>query len=77
MQFGFSADSWQELATALLRHAGENEVIKVEESPFGTRYLVEGILFTPDGRKPAMRSVWFIEEGEEVPRFVTAYPLKR
>ncbi|MFN2196373.1 MAG: DUF6883 domain-containing protein [Candidatus Promineifilaceae bacterium] len=24
-----------------------------------------------------MRSVWFIETGEEIPRLVTAYPLRR
>jgi hypothetical protein len=31
----------------------------------------------PDGRTPTIRSVWFIETGEEVPRFVTAYPLAK
>ena len=31
----------------------------------------------PDGREPAVRSVWFIEAGGEVPRLVTAYPLER
>jgi hypothetical protein len=30
---------------------------------------------TPDGRKPVVRSVWFIEHGSQTPRFVTAYPL--
>lgn len=39
------------------------------------RYIVKGELLVPDGRTPLIRSVWFIETDEHVPRFVTAYPL--
>lgn len=74
-RFGFSAGNWQVLASALLDHAAHNEVARVENSSFGTRYIVEGIMETPDGRKPVVRSVWFIEHGSRTPRFVTAYPL--
>lgn len=75
--FGFTADAPDILADALRRHAAEHEVAAMEESPFGTRYVVEGIMDTPDGRAPAVRAVWFIEAGEEAPRLVTAYPLER
>ncbi|MEW6299747.1 MAG: DUF6883 domain-containing protein [Thermodesulfobacteriota bacterium] len=30
----------------------------------------------PSGRAPHVRVVWFIDAGEAIPRFVTAYPLK-
>lgn len=50
--FGFSVENWQVLASALLDHAARNEVARVENSSFGTRYIVEGIMETPDGRKP-------------------------
>ena len=76
-RLGFSSDAWEDLVKALLRHAAENEVTKIEDSPFGTRYIVEGILLAPDRRGPVVRSVWFIEKGEQIPRFVTAYPLQR
>ena len=76
-RFGFSIASWEELAAALRHHAADHTVAKVEDAPFGTRYVVEGILPTPDGRTPTIRSVWFIETGEHMPRFVTAYPLLR
>jgi len=75
--FGFSPESWQELAAALLRHAADHELAGTEDSPFGKRYVVEGIMNTPVGRTPLLRSVWFIETGAETPRFVTAYPLRR
>jgi hypothetical protein len=75
--FGFTADAPGVLAGALRKHGAEREVAGAEESPFGTRYVVEGIMEAPDGRAPAVRSVWFIGAGEEVPRLVTAYPLGR
>jgi hypothetical protein len=75
--FGFSVNAWQGLAKALQQHAVDHEVSKVEDSPFGTRYVIEGMILTPDGRNAVIRSVWFIETGAETPRFVTAYPLGR
>lgn len=76
LQFGFSADDWRTLAAAILRHAEEHEVAKAEDTPFGTRYVVEGTIETPSGRRPSVRSVWFIVTDQDQPRFVTAYPLE-
>jgi len=75
--FGFSVDPWQELAAALLQHVADHEVAKEEDSPFGKRYVVDGTMRAPDGRTPVVRSVWFIDTGTDIPRFVTAYPLRR
>ena len=71
-QFGFSADSWSELAAALRQHAADHEVTRVEETPFGVRYIIEGAIVAPEGRAPVIRSVWFIETEEQILRFVTA-----
>jgi hypothetical protein len=76
-RLGFSSDAWEDLVKALLRHAAENEVAKIEDSPFGTRYIIEWVLLAPDRTGAIVRSVWFIETGEQNPRFVTAYPLQR
>ena len=75
--FGFSVESWEIFAEALLRHVADHDVVRVETSPFGTRYVVEGIISTPDGRAPLIRAVWFVETDEQIPRFATAYPLQR
>lgn len=74
--FGFTPGSWQVLAHALQKLAEDHEVANIEASPFGKRYVVEGQIRTPEGRTPRIRTVWFIEAGETIPRFVTAYPLK-
>ena len=75
--FGFSADEWQQFALALATHAQEHVVARVESSPFGVRYVIDGILRAPDGREPMVRTVWFIESDETIPRWVTAYPLSK
>ncbi len=75
--FGFAPAAWEKLASALRRHAGENDVAAEEDTPFGRRYSVDGELAGLDGRRPRLRTVWFVENGDVVPRFVTAYPLGR
>jgi hypothetical protein len=76
MRFGFSIAQWQQLADALFTHAQTHEVIKIEQTQFGTRYIIEGKLETPCKRKPHVRVVWFIENGSTQPKLVTAYPLE-
>jgi hypothetical protein len=75
-RLGFSQERWQELASALHAHTERHEVGKVEETAFGMRYAVDGDLSTPSGRVVRVRTVWYVERGEDFPRFVTAYPLE-
>lgn len=76
-RFGFAVESWEGLAQALRQHATKHDVTKVETSRYGHRYIVEGIIHSPDTRNPLIRAVWFVETDEETPHFVTAYPLRR
>ena len=73
-QFGFAQIDPYRLAGALLSHAAENEAVEEQPSPFGRKFIVDGPLLTPDGRRPLVRTVWIIEAGDSVPRLVTAYP---
>ncbi len=77
MRFGFSAQEWQRLATALQLHARENPVAETEVTEFGTRYVIDGPLIAPDRTALNVRSVWFINRDADAPRFATAHPLKR
>jgi hypothetical protein len=76
IHFGFSVAQWDIFVRALIRHAYEHEVVKTHPTRFGMRYVIEGELDTPSGRKPNVRVVWFIRMGESVPRLVTAYALE-
>jgi hypothetical protein len=68
-------EEWQILANALLTHASTNKVSSVSSSQFGTKYRIDGPILCPDTRAPSIRAVWIIDEGSNVPRLVTAYPL--
>ena len=76
-RFGFGLDNWNDLAEAIKQHAQEHEVKGIVPTKFGVRYIVEGEITGLDGRRPLVRAIWFIENGEERPRLVTAYPIRR
>ncbi|MGO8763717.1 MAG: DUF6883 domain-containing protein, partial [Limisphaerales bacterium] len=57
--FGFQLETWEELATALLEHAREFEVVEIVPTPFGRNFVVEGALPAPDGRTPRQKSAPF------------------
>ena len=77
LQFGFNADSWNEFATALKLQGSTQEVVLTEETDYGTRYYVDGIIETPDGRNPRVRTIWQIDTGTDYPRLITTYPRGR
>jgi hypothetical protein len=62
------------LRDAIIAHAKANDVIATHKTRYGTRYEVDGLLPTPDGRTPMVRVVWFEESEDAVPRLVTLVP---
>ena len=77
LSFGFSMEHWQDFAEALRGHGVTHEAVKVVETVHGPRYHVEGMLETPDGRDPQVKTVWQLDAGSDSPRLITAYPLRR
>ena len=77
MAHGFDPQRCKELDIALRQHVIDNEIAREEKTIFGTRYVVDGVLKAPDGRPLNVRTVWFIDDDGDAPRFVTAHPLRR
>ena len=75
LRFGFSADNWPAFAEALKLQGLNNEVVKIDETVYGPRYHVDGIIETPDGRNPWIKTVWQFDTGTDYPRLITALPL--
>jgi hypothetical protein len=63
------------LRDALLSQARVSPAHLAAETRFGAKYVIEGVLLSPDGRRPGVRAIWFIERDELAPRLVTAYAL--
>jgi hypothetical protein len=70
---GFNETNISMLEQGLLSIAHSASVQEVVASPHGTKYVLEGMLETPGGTSPHIRTIWILETGEENPRFVTAY----
>ena len=56
LKFGYAAGHWQILAADILQHARENDVVTMEDVPYGKRYVVDGFLTAPDGTCLNIRS---------------------
>lgn len=75
--FGFRAQRWRAFARALRDHGASGEITEMSKSSYGARYSVDGLIETPDGRYPRIRTVWIIDNERGIPRLITAHPLRR
>src|SRR5207245_4506916 len=66
--FSFTRQRWQLLAAALKKHGQQYDVSRVKQTGFGPRFEIEGEMEAADGRRPRIRSVWQMDEGEVAPR---------
>ena len=66
---GYTAENWEELAEDL---RAQHAPLDAEEQihPFWKRYIIVGRLQGPRG-SATIRSVWQIDSGSHVPRFIT------
>jgi hypothetical protein len=75
LSIGFRETRVDELRNALIHVARNGEVKTTIATEFGVKYVVEGVILGPSGRRAAIRTVWVVETGQNRPRLVTAYPL--
>jgi hypothetical protein len=71
---GYSGAGWQRLRQDLLDLCRTGVAVEGQSSQFGRKYEVRGNLHGPSGRRAEVVTVWVILVGEDVPRFVTAFP---
>jgi len=71
---GYSSEEWRQLETDLRNQHPPQDVTLEEHTPYGQKYSIRATLVGPSGSSAAVVSVWVVRTGEEVPRFVTAYP---
>ena len=71
---GFTSQRWEILAAALQSLAQAVTPVTTTESPYGQKYVIDGEIDTPSGRRARVRSVWIVDRDGDIPRLVTAYP---
>jgi len=73
LRLGFQRTDTELLRQALLHILGTGTLAASVQSPYGTKFVVDGILKAPRDSAP-FRTVWIMEPDDPRPRFVTAYP---
>ena len=71
---GYSADRWRRLEADLRSQHLPHDATLAEQTQYGQKYSIRAALVGPSGRSAGVMSVWIVRTGEELPRFVTAYP---
>ncbi len=70
---GYEQNDWQVLESDI-RSLLSGEAEEIEITEYGTKYRILGAVTGPKGRSANIVTLWIILTGEDVPRFVTAYP---
>jgi hypothetical protein len=71
---GHTRSHWTQLRDDLVRLAHRGEVVAEQQTPFGIKYVVNGVIRVPVGRSVALRTIWISDGPDDPPRLVTAYP---
>jgi len=77
MRQGFTVEAWEIFEDALRGLAASGSFTMRMDSPHGTKYIVDGLLTTPVGKTPLVRTIWIVDQGGKHPRLVTAYPYEK
>lgn len=72
---GFNETNIRLLEKTLIKLAQAEEINEVITSPYGTKYVVDGKINAPNRKGVGIRTIWIIEKGNQLPKFVTVYPL--
>jgi len=71
---GYTAEHWEELASVLKDVLLNCPMVREVDTPHGRKFVVDGVMSTPSGKSPTVRTVWIMERGEDALRLITAYP---
>lgn len=73
-RLGFVREGWQGLRDQLESIALQEEAEVAEQTDYGQKYVVRGTIVGTLGLQAKVLTAWIVLNGEDVPRFVTAYP---
>jgi hypothetical protein len=73
-RLGYRSGDWQRLEADLRELLTTHEGTAGQETGYGRKYEVRGMLTGPSGKSADVVSIWIILSGEDVPHFVTAFP---
>jgi hypothetical protein len=74
LSVGYQVNDPKRLESDLRMQHLSLDVTRTVENAYGVVYEIEGPIKTPSGRFVRFCSIWQLDTGSEVPRFITMYP---
>jgi hypothetical protein len=74
LSVGYRSDDSRPLESDLRTQHLALDVARTSQNAYGVVYEVEGPIKTPSGRIVRFCSIWQVDTGTDVPRFITMYP---
>ncbi len=74
LSVGYRADAPETLESDLRTQHLSIDATRTSRNAYGVVYEIEGPIRTPSGKTVRFCSIWQIDTGTEVPRFITMYP---
>ena len=71
---GYNQEAWRQLEADIRGQHLTQEAQPAGASRYGQKYEIRATLTGPAGRPAQVTSIWIVHAGDDVPRFVTAYP---
>jgi hypothetical protein len=74
LNLGYRSDAPQALESDLRTQHLSLEATRTSKNAYGVLYEIDGPITTPSGRIVRFCSIWQVDTGTDVPRFITMYP---
>lgn len=74
LDIGYETSHLEVLRQDLMSLVETEDAQEGDQTRYGQKYVVRGILKAPSGMLAKIVTVWIVLHGERIPRFVTAYP---
>lgn len=74
-KIGFEPSKPNTLVKALKQLVQETTVTEIINTEFGTKYIIDGNIRSPNKNSYLLRTIWMLENNSDTAYLVTAYPL--
>ncbi|RFP66788.1 adhesin [Hymenobacter lapidiphilus] len=77
LSIGYLREHYELLIADLIAHGHDATVTEKKQSPYGTKFVVDGPLLAPNGRQYPIRTVWMEQSPGVLVLLITAHLLDR
>ena len=75
-KMGYTKENWEQFLYDIRNSHLALNAEPIEKTIYGQKYKIDGAIKGPNGKIIICRSIWIILEGENIPRFITIYPVE-